>query len=62
METVADIIIVMFWTVFFIATLVALIGNALGKFNRSSDDVVEEAELEDDDPVFLFGGGYQEEY
>ena len=56
METVADIIIVLFWAVFFVATLVALIGNATGKLKEEQESTSEETELEDDDPVFLFEG------
>lgn len=55
METVADIIIILFWGAFFIATLVLLIGQAMGKFPVKETEIPEDvSELEDDDPVFIF--------
>lgn len=55
METVADIIIILFWGAFFIGTLVLLIGQALGKFpSKQAQQPEEDAELADDDPVFIF--------
>ncbi len=60
METVADIIIVLFWVVFFVATVIALIGHATGKYMKDQEDGSADWELEDDDPVFLFESHLEE--
>ncbi|MEL6676587.1 MAG: hypothetical protein AAFR61_30535 [Bacteroidota bacterium] len=53
METVLDLIIVLFWAIFFLATLFGVIHeyrkHGLGR-ERSPEDL-----LEDDDPVYLMG-------
>ena len=55
METVLDVIIVLFWTVFFLATIFGVLGEYQKNKVISTDSPLRKNPLEDDDTVFLMG-------
>ena len=54
METVLDLIIVLFWGTFFLATLLGVV-NEYRKNHKRQQQIIGDERLEDDDPVYLMG-------
>lgn len=49
MDSVLDVVIVLFWSTFFVATVLGL----LNEYKKHEEGFSQESVLEDDDPVFL---------
>ena len=52
MNSVLDVVIVLFWSTFFLATVLGVINE----YRKHEENYSEEQCLDDDDPVFLMQG------
>ena len=52
MNSVLDVVIVLFWSTFFLATVLGVINE----YRKHEENYSEEQSLDDDDPVFLMQG------
>ncbi len=55
MELVLDVIIALFWTMFFLATTLGVINEYQTNHQNQKANAVEDNRLEDDDPVYIVG-------